>query len=114
MKQTTVTEQKTGWQLPPDTDFIFNRFDFIFPSENVLLTVRSEDTDYQIPVHFEQKNAKFGLWLSDIPEKAVCEAAKYVFGTHSDLRTITFEYYLQNMSDTWKAQSSLDMESITK
>ena len=108
MKQTTVTEQKIGWQLPPDTDFIFNRFDYIFPSENVLLNVRSEDTEYQIPVHFEEKNVKFGLWLSDIPEKAVCEAAKYVFGTYSDLRTITFENYLQNMSDTWKAQSSLE------
>ena len=108
MKQTTVIEQKTGWQPPPDTDFIFNRFDNMFPSENMLLTAHLKDAEYQIPVHFEEKYAKFGLWLSDIPEKAVCEAAKYVFGTRPELRTITFENYLQNVSDTWPAQSSLE------
>ena len=102
----TITEEKAEWRLSPDTDFIYNRFDLIFPSESVLLTVRLDDNTYQIPVHFEDSTAKFGLWLSPAPAEVICEAAKYVFQNHPALKTISYEHYLQDVSAVWKQQVS--------
>ena len=103
----TITEETAEWRLSPDTDFIYNRFDLIFPSESVLLTVRLDDNTYQIPVHFEDSTAKFGLWLSPAPAEVICEAAKYVFQNHPALKAISYEHYLQNISAVWKEQVSL-------
>ena len=102
-----IIEENTEWLLSPDTDFIYNRFDLIFPSESVLLAVRLDDKTYQIPVHFENNAAKFGLWLSPAPAEVICEAAKHVFQKHPPLKTISFEHYLQDISTVWKEQVAI-------
>ncbi len=102
--QIAITEERADWSLSSDMDFIYNRFDILFPSESVLLVICLDNKTYSIPVHFEEKTAQFGLWLASTPAKAVCDVAKYVFHNHPALESISFEHYLQDISAVWKAQ----------
>ena len=91
-----VIENCSNFSLSPEVDFIYNRFDYIYPSNFTLFKVQVNDTVYEIPVHYDTEAAQIGLWLSPAPPESVDEVVKTIFAGNSNIKTITYQNYLHN------------------
>ena len=64
-------------------NFIYNRFDIIYPGNYKCLRIHVDDTTNHIGLHMDGDTAYLGVWCIEIPETAFTDLTRFVFRRYS-------------------------------
>ena len=78
-------------QFVPDSanNFLYNRFDIIYPGNYKYLRLEEENNISYIGIHLENDTAFLGVWCTSVPGCVFAELISFVFRKHPEIKKVS-------------------------
>lgn len=88
-------------------NFIYNRFDIIYPGNYKCLCIQVDDTTNHIGLHMDGDTAYLGVWCIEIPETAFTDLTHFVFRRYSHIKKLSIQNCAAAISKKLTKKSAL-------